>query len=144
MTVQRILRKAGSICLLAMAAACAPIAWAQSLTSKGTDFYATFTKSFHQFYLTAESLNLFISSTEAATGTIEFLATGTTQTFTTTPNQVLRIQAPTASELRTNMVVEKKAIHVVSDKPISLYGLSNTAASTDAFLAFPTATLGNS
>ena len=140
MTVQRILRKAGSICLIAMAAACAPIAWAQSLTSKGTDFYATFTQS----AAGVDSLDLFISSTEAATGTIEFLATGTTQTFTTTPNQVLRIQAPLSSQLTTNMEVEKKAIHVRSDKAISLYGMSNRTASTDAFLAFPTATLGNS
>ncbi|WP_429012825.1 hypothetical protein [Comamonas sp. 4034] len=37
--------KACSICLLAMAAANAPVAWAQSLTSKGTDFYATFTQN---------------------------------------------------------------------------------------------------
>ncbi|WP_395023702.1 Ig-like domain-containing protein [Comamonas odontotermitis] len=140
MSIRRILRIAGSVCLLAMVVASAPVAWAQSLTSKGTDFYATFTQNYDA---SVNSLDLFISSAEAATGTIEFLETGTTQAFTTTPNQVLRIQVPISSQLTTNMVVEKKAIHVRSDKAISLYGLSNRAVSTDAFLAFPTATLGN-
>ena len=99
MDVKRTLRKACSIGLAAVAIACAP-AWAQNLTSKGTDFYATFTQNYDT---TVQSLDLFISSAEAASGTIEFLETGTSQPFTTTPNQVLRIQAPPSSQLTTNM-----------------------------------------
>ncbi|MEN5178513.1 IPTL-CTERM sorting domain-containing protein [Comamonas testosteroni] len=141
MDVKRTLRKACSIGLAAVALACTPIAWAQNLTSKGTDFYATFTQNYNT---TVQSLDLFISSTEAATGTIEFLETGTSQPFTTTPNQVLRVQAPPSSQLTTNMVIEKKGIHVSSDKEISLYGLNNQPFTTDAFLSLPTAALGNS
>ena len=114
---------------------------AQNLTSKGTDFYATFTQNYQT---SVQSLELFISSTEAASGTIEFLETGTSQTFTTTPNQTLRIQAPSSSQLTSNMVVEKKGIYVKTDKEISLYGLSNELNTTDAFLSLPTTALGSS
>ncbi len=62
MDVKRTLRKACSIGLAAVAIACAP-AWAQNLTSKGTDFYATFTQNYDT---TVQSLDLFISSAEAA------------------------------------------------------------------------------
>ncbi|WP_312833564.1 IPTL-CTERM sorting domain-containing protein [Comamonas sp.] len=141
MDIERTLRRTCSVGFVAMMIACNPSVWAQNLTSKGTDFYAAFTQNYSP---TVESLDLFISGAEAASGTIEFLETGTSQPFTIVPNQVLRIQAPPSSQLTTNMVIEKKSIHVSADKEISLYGLNNVTYSTDGFLSLPTAALGNS
>ncbi|MFT3947308.1 MAG: Ig-like domain-containing protein [Agriterribacter sp.] len=113
---------------------------AQAPDSKGTDFWLTFPGNYNPGALT-----LFISGDENTTGTVTVPGTGFSTNFTVVAGTVTSVVLPTGQlELNQSDVIEKKGIHVVAGKEVTIYGLNRYVATTDAYLALPTDILGTS
>ncbi|MCC6289019.1 MAG: Ig-like domain-containing protein, partial [Chitinophagaceae bacterium] len=113
---------------------------AQAPDSKGTDFWLTFPGN-----LSPGALTFFISGDENTTGTVSVPGTGFSVNFTVVPGVVTSVALPTgALELNLSDVIEKKGIHIVSGKEVTVYGLNRYQYTTDAYLALPTDILGTS
>jgi len=114
----------------------APRSFAQS--SRGTDFWICFPGNFdasgsRQLYLTAETNSVVnINIVNPAYSNLVNVPAGTLTTVT----------LPTAVEIQTNGTVENKGIHITSDNPVTVYGMNQRDASTDAFLGLPVDALG--
>ncbi|HPS51785.1 MAG TPA: hypothetical protein PK892_13845, partial [Bacteroidales bacterium] len=109
--------------------------YTQTVTNVGTDFWIAFPDN-----TGTPTLELFISSNYATSGTVASAYPGVDQNFTVVPGSVTKLTLPSGVEL--SSYIEDKGIHVISNDPISLYGLNKRSASTDAFLALPTNALG--
>lgn len=106
-------------------------------TTAGSDFWVAFTQN----NSSGAALTLFISSGSSTTGTISPNG-GAAIPFSVTPGHVTSVSIPTSYELATTDGIENKGIHVTAHAPISVYGLNDITATTDAFLALPTASEG--
>lgn len=55
---------------------------------------------------------------------------------------IQNVRIPSLAQVKSFHVVEKLAVHIVSQKPIFVYGLNRRFQTTDTFLAFPVEVLG--
>jgi hypothetical protein len=106
-------------------------------TSAGTDFWVAFTQNDSSGAI----LTLFISSGSSTSGTVSPNG-GSAIPFSVTPGHVTSVPIPTSYELASNDGIENKGIHITAHAPISVYGLNDITATTDAFLALPTSSEG--
>ncbi len=123
-------------------------------TTEGREFWLVFQKNFRDWtpdevtgaLKPAEplQLNLFITSSKRAEGTIEIEGIRFRKDFTVNAGQVIAINIDTSAQLRSNEKIEKLAVHVTSDEPISVYGLSHRYQTTDTYLGYPVDVLGTS
>lgn len=113
-----------------------PEGLAQSTTNVGTEFWIAFPPNGS---ITAVK-QLYISSVFSTSGMIESDYPGVNQNFSVTPGIVTQITLPTGIALQGG--IENKGIYITTDDPVSVYGLNNQTASTDAFLALPVNALG--
>jgi uncharacterized protein (TIGR02145 family) len=107
----------------------------QSITNVGTDFWIAFPPNTGQ-----ATLNLFISSDVATSGTVTSAWPGVNQNFTVVPGIVTQIDLPYTVALSGG--VEEKGIRITANDPIAVYGLNRITFLTDAFLALPVNALG--
>lgn len=135
----RILRIA-ALCLLALGFGV--IIPAQSpVSTQGTDFWLAFMKNNEAS--SSESLTIFISSSESASGTIEIPGQGWSQSFVVAPGITTSVNIPNAiAEMLSSEVVEEKGIHVMTDQPVSVYALSFEQNTSDATKILPLDVLG--
>ncbi|HVN51484.1 MAG TPA: IgGFc-binding protein, partial [Acidimicrobiales bacterium] len=106
-------------------------------TTAGSDFWVGFTQNVGA----GAALTLFISSGSTTTGTVAPNG-GASIPFSVTPGHVTSVPIPTSYEMATTDGIENKGIHVTAKAPISVYGLNDITATTDAFLALPTSSEG--
>ena len=104
----------------------------------GTEFWLGFSRN----YQGNNQLLLFITSEIATRGTVEVSSIGFSQDFTTTPGEILTITLPAGAEVSSNDRIESLGIHVTSEAPIAVYGLSRQQFTTDGYLGLPVAALG--
>jgi len=92
------------------------------------------------------SLELFITSNQVASGTIEIYRTGQIIDFSVSPgttfNYIVAFERNNSHAARGSGNVEQKGIHVLSDADISLYAFNKRFRSADATVVLPTPTLG--
>lgn len=113
-------------------------AFSQVFSTKGTDFWFGFMKNYQ-----SPTPTVHISSDVATSGTITIPGQGFTQNFTIAANSTTTITLPVASaQVTTNQTIESKAVHVVSNDPVTVYALNYEAYSSDATIVLPTSTLG--
>ncbi len=110
-------------------------AFSQTVTNVGTDFWIAFPPSGAPW-----QINLFISSNYSTSGTVVSAYPGVNQNFTVTTGVVTQLSIPVGICLQGGL--EDKGIHIVSNDPISVYGLNKGYSTTDAFLALPVNALG--
>ena len=123
-------------------------------TTEGKEFWIVFQKNFRDFIEDGGTsalkpseplvLELFITSDERAKGTIEVEGIGFVRDFTVNAGEVINIHVDSAAQLRSSEKIEKLAVHIVSDEPIAVYGLSHRYQTTDTYLAYPVTVLGKS
>lgn len=122
----------------------------RGVTTEGTEFWIAFQKNFRDFVSDSDRLTpaaelelaLFITSTVRAEGTIEIEGIGFRRDFVIEAGTVVRIEIDSAAQIRSSEVAEELAVHVVSDQPIAVYGLSHRYQTTDTYLAYPVSVLG--
>lgn len=107
-------------------------------TSVGTDFWL----SFEENYDGTATKYLAISAATAASGTVSIPSLTYQATFTVTPSAVTQIKLPAAVEDDTSDVVSALSVHIVTDNPVSVTGLSLKRRTSAGFLGIPTASLG--
>ena len=123
-------------------------------TTEGKEFWVVFQKNFRDYIEESGTnalkpseplfLELFITSNERARGTIEVKGIGFKRDFTVNKGEVINIQIDSAAQVRKSEVIEELAVHIVSDEPIAVYGLSHRYQTTDTYLAYPETVLGKS
>jgi hypothetical protein len=105
--------------------------------SLGTDFWLLFTGN-----LAAPTLTLFITGETATTGTVEAPGFAAPTPFAVTPGVITAVPLQAAAHVTASDVVENLGIHVTALDEVTVYGLNQSPATTDAFLGLPTDILG--
>lgn len=111
--------------------------------SLGTEFWVTFQTNFSNVNPIPE-LSLFITSGVNTAGTVSIPGQGYSFDFNVTAGNITTVTVPTELALVTAIDgTESRAVKVVSNDPVTVYGLNFRTASTDAYLAYPVNSLGN-
>jgi len=123
-------------------------------TTEGKEFWVVFQKNFRDFTTDEATqalkpaepleLQLFITASKTAHGYIEIKGIGFRKEFTELAGHVEPVRIDTAAQLRSSDKIEELGIHIVSDEPIAVYGLSRRFQTTDTYLAYPVDVLGTS
>jgi hypothetical protein len=111
---------------------------AHAADSKGTEHFFAFMPN----YTDNPKLSLFITGEEDAQGTVQIPGLNFVQPFTVQANEVIRVDLPTTASTLPNNIKSRLGVKVISDREVTVYGLSKIQYSTDAFLSLPTDTLG--
>jgi len=112
--------------------------FAQVFSTKGTDFWFGFMENYD-----TPTPTVYISSDVATSGTISIPGQTFSQAFTVAANSTTSIVLPVGqAHIITNETIETKAVHVISNDPVTVYALNYEAYSSDATIVLPTNTLG--
>lgn len=109
-------------------------------STRGTDFWITFDSN----NSAAGDLRVYLSSSAAASVQIAW-PDGQVTSHSVNANSVLAIEADVYADSYVNLATHGtagNAIHITSDVPITVYGAHIQNATSDAFVAIPTASLG--
>jgi len=102
--------------------------------SKGIEFFLLFQNN----YNTPSNLDLFITGDIDTSGVVEVPGAGISIPFAVTAGTVTTVSLPTSLHALGNDTVRSdRGIHVVADDEITVYGLNQLVATTDAFLGLP-------
>jgi len=128
--------------------------------SRGKDFWFTFLPNLHVNRPQTDSLYIFISATEATTGSIMYRGrTGTWNTvqFTIQDPTVIyqlplhwqnwELQGQVLSNNQSFAdnqaeITANNSFHIIADKEVSVYALNQASTTSDAFIVLPTDALG--
>lgn len=108
-------------------------------SSRGTDFWVLFMRN-----LDGANVNLYLDITSEfhASGEVSIPGLGFSQSFTVAANTVTRVDLPSNAQIMDHNTIESIGVRVVSDLPVSIYGMNQQTNSTDGFLALPVSILG--
>lgn len=87
-------------------------------------------------------LELFITANEDSRVTIEIDGLLFKQETLIRGGTVLNVKIDTAAQIRSSEKRERLAVHIVAEKPVSVYGLSHRYQTTDTYMGLPTDALG--
>ncbi len=110
----------------------------QQKDNKGTEFWICFEKNLS----IADSRTLFITGDVATNGTVDIPGLAFTVNFSVVPDSITSINIPLTADVLANNGIENKGIHITANDEVTVYGLNQRSASTDAFLALPVDILG--
>lgn len=131
---------------------CLLFAWVLSLSqlqaasSKGTDFWLAMTSNLDSG---SYQVKVFVAADVATTGNVSIPSLAFNQPFSVPGGGLTSISLPAAAMLSPGLsgpddLIADLAIHVTASDPVSVYGLNQANAITDAYLALPVDALGNS
>jgi hypothetical protein len=109
--------------------------------TRGTDFWVCFPQNAKNEFNAGLNFKLYITGDVAAKG-IVLIPGNKSIPFSIAAGEVTSINIDTNVQVMSSDRVEALGIHVHSDQPVAIYGLSNRKASTDTYVAFPTNVLG--
>lgn len=107
-----------------------------------TEFWLCFQRNFNE-EKEGIILELFISGNEDASVTINVEGIGYTHNVFVPEGTVSVVRLPIKAEVRSEEILEKLAVHIKSDRPISVYGLNRRKLTTDSYLGLPVSVIGN-
>lgn len=122
-------------------------------SGSGRDFWIVFQKNFRDF-ITDErtrtqspaaelSLELTLTSGVACEGYVEVDGLEFRKDFRLAPGAATTIEVPNTAQVRGSYGVDRRAVHVVADQPVTVYGLNHRYQTSETFAAIPTSALGN-
>ncbi|MBU3700413.1 MAG: hypothetical protein FGM33_10470, partial [Candidatus Kapabacteria bacterium] len=121
----------------------------EKTSSEGREFWLCFMKNFREAGITDQSgrqgglrLQLFVTSSYDATVRIRVEGIQFDNTVTVKANTVVNVSLPAMAQASAHESPERLAIHITSDMPVSVYGLSSRFQTTDTYLGLPTNILG--
>lgn len=125
----------------------APYSHAQGTTfsTEGTEFYVTFDD--HYTGTSDAARLLYLSSRESGTASITW-PNGTVEDFSLSANSITTVDATSKGIASSNfggtVGISNRSARISASVPISVYGASVNSGTSDAFVAIPTASLGQS
>jgi hypothetical protein len=108
-------------------------------SSKGIDFWICFPGN----HLGAGTRQLYLTAETNAVVNVNIVNPAFATTVNVTAGTLTTVTLPLTVDITSNGIVENKGIHVTSDNPVTVYGMSQQNATTDAYLALPVDALGN-
>ncbi len=111
----------------------------------GSEYFICFMKNYQDLVSPPNpiQLKLFITALNDANVKIEIPSLKYVLEIFIPKNTTQQVLIPKEAQIiKNNVVLEDAAIHVISDKPIFLYGLNTRNQTSDTYLAFPISTLG--
>lgn len=118
----------------------------RELKPEGTEFWLVFMKNFHDEDERRKNpllLQLFITGDKDANVNIEVQSIGFAKKVFVPAGSVISVEIDNRVHLdRSEIVLQKHAIHVTSDNPVSVYGLNRRRQTTDTYLGLPSNVLG--
>lgn len=120
-----------------------PISWdvkdaitsaGRQIDNKGTEFWLVMQRNND---LVVSGLYLDITADDSTSGYVEISGINFYQEFIVKPDSISRVQIPDEAQLYFSEEIEQKGIHLVSDKEITVYGMSLREYSSDGFLGLP-------
>lgn len=117
------------------------------MNPEGNEFWLCFQRNFNESKRKNDVenklfLELFLTGDKDANVTIEIEALDYKQSFFVPGGSVKNIKLPPEAQVLSDEVIERLAVHVVSDNQISLYGLNRRKQTTDTYMGLPTKVLG--
>lgn len=114
-------------------------AHAQVKTS-GTDFWLSFMPS----VTTRPGFQVIISSETGASGTLTLSSSGKQQQFTVPANSSINIHLQPSDSVVANSdeTIVKRAIHITSDYPVTVYAVAEDVYNSDAMMVLPSGSSG--
>src|SRR2546423_3657035 len=138
MTMKKI--RSASFIVFFLLAALSGFASAQS-DNRGTDFWVCFPQNAKNEFNAGLAFKLFITGDQDTKGTVSGAGIDPKH-FEFKAGEVAAIDIDTSVQIIGSDFVQNLGIHVMTDKPVAVYGLSNRKASTDTYVAYPTNVLG--
>lgn len=114
--------------------------------TEGTEFFLCFMKNYKDEEVSSSTnalqLELFITSRTTAKVKIEIKDLNFSAEYNISPDSVKNIFISPKAQIVTQEIVENLAVHIVSDNPITVYGLNRRFQTTDTYLGIPVNALG--
>lgn len=149
---------AAMVLFLSASGICTPILSAQSSgavtirekTTEGTEFWLCFQRNFKDTPANQAAtkssndlfLELFITGSTDSKVSIEIDGLGFRREIKVAGGTVVNVKIDPAAQVKGEEIAQRLAIHVVSDNPISVYGLNSRFQTTDTYLGLPVSVLG--
>lgn len=121
-------------------------------TTEGREFWLVFQKNFRDYVAHEDDdqivlgeplhLGLTITSRYGGKGYIESADGEYRQDFNLNAGEAMMVEIDPWFQLISSGLAEKKAVRVVADQPVSVYGTNHRYQSTDTYLALPVESLG--
>lgn len=118
------------------------------LNSEGTEFWLCFARNYMSERKDGGAvsqiinLELFITSNLTSKVTVEIDGIGYKRQVKVEGGTVFNLQVDPSAQVTGEEVIQRLAVHVTSDNPISIYGLSRRWQTTDTYLGLPVSVLG--
>ena len=135
------IKRVSTIVVLLVAAALAsfPGLTAAAPDNQGTEFIVGFMQNLSG---ANENTVLFLTGSTATTATVEAPGIGFVTTTTITPGTITSVALSNAIRATGSGTIQNKGIRITAAAEITVYGLNQRRATTDAFLGLPTDILG--
>jgi hypothetical protein len=116
--------------------------------TEGTEFWLCFPQNYAEQKTKSQSnklnLELFLTGNKDANVTIRIKAINFNKTVKVPAGTVISVSIPEEAQVKGKEIIQQLGIHINSDEPISVYGLSTRYQTTDTFLGLPVKVLGRS
>ncbi len=121
----------------------------EKTSSEGKEFWLCFMKNFREAGITDQSgrqgglrLQLFITSSYDANVRIQVEGIQFDNSVSVKANTVVNVSIPAMAQVSAQESIERLAVHITADQPVSVYGLSSRFQTTDTYLGLPVNILG--
>ncbi len=122
---------------------CVVCGYGTSADSQGTDYWLAFPGNTAGGSLSTPQLTLVIAAEQDATGTVSIPGLNFSTGFFVAADTTATVSLPSGADLGGGSdVVSNLGIHVVSDNPVTIDGLSQETQDEEGYLGLPTALLG--
>jgi hypothetical protein len=109
---------------------------------QGTDFWVAFPQNARAENASGLRFTIYITSSNATSGTITESRTGKTTAFTLEPNKAYIYEADSVNQIIENGI-SNSTFHITSKNNVTVLCYSSRRASTDSYVAIPTSLVGN-
>lgn len=114
--------------------------------TEGTEFFLCFMKNYKDEEIRSSTnalqLELFITARDSANVKISIKDIMFNAEIAISPNTIKNVHINPKAQIVTEEIPENLAIHIISDSPITVYGLNRRFQTTDTYLGMPVNTLG--
>ncbi len=119
----------------------------EEITTEGKEFYLCFQRNYKDSRQSRDSKNdltleLFLTAGEDANAEITIEGLGYKRLVKVPGGTVVQVKIDPSAQVTGEEIIQKLAVHIVADVPISVYGLNHRFQTTDTYLGLPVSALG--